>query len=686
MDKKVKHSKKGESNNISFDKNKLFKETPENDLDFQLYKTECEHINNYINLNNQALNLVEQNQFLNALSLYERALMVAEALNDDFKKNETECNKGIVYFHLNDIKKAIELLEQSFNYFFKICNDGNNANDIKNLTLLCKSGCNLCMCKIVLAYNKDECINIINDIINIISQQKDLNTRIFCIKYLNNILFKETSLLSIYNNKNLSQHLINNNINPNQLNSLEEINDESNKIVELYSHSFFNFIATNKYEPWINTLNLLNHKMSELNDNSGKINISFNQQMAICLKYLDDNENNFILNNNSELSEAKAKLSILIQNLSKLNDYNQIINKYSNNIDNGSNITEDEINNIIYEYKTKLTIIREIYGILSSFESKLNNLNNENMININYNKYNKNNNNNNEKDSNLGINGIYFLNSYLNYTKEYFEKNLDDENLKNNLINNIETALDTINNPQNSGLDFSNINIFSLDPPLAEYYDTFMSQANDTNINSDKPLKSKKKKIKKKKNLLNDFFENGYKHIYDGEVITKINFGNNQTKEYYFQVECKNDHLQYFENKKIRTLKNQYDFDDILKVKVGMETKNVINKINILDIIKKNRKYLYKFMSFIFSNDANKKTLDLVFNNESESSARKWFYGLHYYFFISKRPYKICSCTNYLLFRIKTKMINKMNLDIGEIKHKSFAYYIKKYFNSYEEK
>ena len=132
MDKKVKHSKKGESNNISFDKNKLFKETPENDLDFQLYKTECEHINNYINLNNQALNLVEQNQFLNALSLYERALMVAEALNDDFKKNETECNKGIVYFHLNDIKKAIELLEQSFNYFFKICNDGNNANDIKN--------------------------------------------------------------------------------------------------------------------------------------------------------------------------------------------------------------------------------------------------------------------------------------------------------------------------------------------------------------------------------------------------------------------------------------------------------------------------------------------------------------------------------------------------------------------------
>ena len=116
-----------------------------------------------------------------------------------------------------------------------------------------------------------------------------------------------------------------------------------------------------------------------------------------------------------------------------------------------------------------------------------------------------------------------------------------------------------------------------------------------------------------------------------------------------------------------------------------METKNVINKINILDIIKKNRKYLYLFMSFIFSNDANKKTLDLVFNNESESSARKWFYGLHYYFFISKRPYKICSCTNYILFRIKCKIFKKLNLDMNEMKKKKFslAKCIMKYFNTF---
>ena len=678
MDKKVKHSKKGALNDNSFDKNKIFEEKTEDNLDSQFAKTECELINNYIDLNNQALNFLNQNQFSKALSLYERALLVADSLNDDFKKNETECNKGIMYFNLNNIKKAIELLQQSFNYFFKICSNGNNKNDIKNLTLLCKSGCNLCMCKIVLAYNKDDCINIINSIINVISQQEDSNTQMFCVKYLNNILFKENSLLSI-NNNNLSHHLINNNIEANQLNSPEEINDEYNKINELYSHSFFNFIVTNKYEPWINTLNLLNQKMNELNDNSGKINILFNKQMAICLKCLEDNENNnIILNNYSELNNAKSKLSTLIQNLSQANDVNKIIYNYSTNIDNGAKINEDEINNIIYEYKTKLTIIREIYNILSSFESKLNG----NMI------YNGNG-NNNEKNSDLGINGIYFLNSYLNYTKKYFEKNLEDENLKNNLINNIETALDAINNPQNSGLDFSNINIFSLDPQLADYYDTFLAKANDKNTTStssnNKPIKTRKKLKNKKKDLLNDFFENAYEHIYNGEVLTKINFGNNQTKKYYFQVENKIDHLQYFVSKNtIKTIKNQYDFDNILKVKIGMFTKNVIKKSNNLDIIKKNKKSPYRFMSFIFSNDFNKKTLDIVF--EDGKSAKKWFYGLYYYFVISKRTYKICSCTNYLLFRIKSKMINKMNLDNEKIKDKSFAYYIKKYFNKYKKK
>ena len=63
MDKKVKNSKKGALNDNSFDKNKIFEEKTEDNLDSQFEKAECELINNYIDLNNQALNFLNQNQF-----------------------------------------------------------------------------------------------------------------------------------------------------------------------------------------------------------------------------------------------------------------------------------------------------------------------------------------------------------------------------------------------------------------------------------------------------------------------------------------------------------------------------------------------------------------------------------------------------------------------------------------------
>ena len=84
-------------------------------------------------------------------------------IKSDIRKIDREFNKG-------DIKKAIELLQSCYNYFYKICCEENNNIDIKNLTLLCKAGANLCMCKITLLNDKDDCINltffIYNNMIN----------------------------------------------------------------------------------------------------------------------------------------------------------------------------------------------------------------------------------------------------------------------------------------------------------------------------------------------------------------------------------------------------------------------------------------------------------------------------------------------------------------------------------------
>ena len=54
--------------------------------------------------------------------------------------------------------------------------------------------------------------------------------------------------------------------------------------------------------------------MKEMQDNSGIINSLFHHELAIILKYEDNNAEN-----NSELNEAKLKLSSLIKSLRQWN-------------------------------------------------------------------------------------------------------------------------------------------------------------------------------------------------------------------------------------------------------------------------------------------------------------------------------------------------------------------------------
>ena len=83
-----------------------------------------------------------------------------------------------------------------------------------------------------------------------------------------------------------------------------------------------------------------------------------------------------------------------------------------------------------------------------------------------------------------------------------------------------------------------------------------------------------------------------------------------------------------------------------------------------------------------------KRTIDFYFDDEK--NAQKWFYGLFRYFKISEREFKIGSCTKYILFRIKCKMINKLGVKISLVNNNDITFaqclldYVKK--NKEDEK
>ena len=317
----------------------------------------CILINQYIDLNNEALSHILNSQVSEALSCYEKASHIANQLNYNFKKKELECNKGIAFYHLNDIKTAIKLLQSCYDYFYKICCEGNNENeniDMKNLTLLCKAGANLCMCKITLLNNKNYCINLIKDIINIISQESDINNQTFYLTYLSNILFNVNNLLPQNSNTIL-----------NSLDEDEDNKDELYKIDQSFYELFFNFIATNDIDTWNNSLEKIIQKLEKYNNQERIIKMLLNQILAKCLKYSDDeeqNENND-LTNEELLNEEKLKLKSLFKIMNQMNN-----KKEENDINDDEeevDFDDEYINNIINEYKYKLSVIREIYQIIS---------------------------------------------------------------------------------------------------------------------------------------------------------------------------------------------------------------------------------------------------------------------------------------------------------------------------------
>ena len=603
-------------------------------------------IEDYIELVGQGSFYVINNQFSEALKVYQDTLSIAQKLRDEFKINESKCNLGLVYFYLGKLKEAVELIQPCYNEIYYKCSSSIGKNNMKNLQLLCKCGANLCMCLLTIYSYNDSCISILNDIIHIISQEKNLYQQILCIEYINNILFRVKSLeINDYkkdNNNSLYGSL-------NYGNS----EDEYNEINQFLIHSLNNFIFTNNFEPWIKSLNWLYKKMEQINDDSGIIFVLFNQQMAIFMKneekvYNNSNRSNIV--NINELNEAKVRLTALLKAVSEgfnnNNNINQIIPL----------INEEFVNNVIKDYKLKLFIIRKIFQLMHSFEEQTKNrIYERNKFGINSYFGGQ-----NILDNNQTENKLIFL---FKKTINYFEENIQDPNLKNQLINNVQKTLDLIHSKK---IDVSKIDIGALDEEINQY---FINE--DKNNNNNKDIKKFNNEIDEGK--LQKFFKSKYKYIYNGDTIEKLNYNNKNLKEHFYQIDKGKDYFQAFKSNNKNPDKN-YEFYNIIQICYGVKTENINNKLKTL---KSKGKYIpYLLMSLVLK----KRTIDLVFNDDE--SAKSWFYGLYHHLKITNRKYKIGSCTGYILFRIKCKLINKLGKKYGKINNLRLSSLLNQYLKN----
>ena len=612
----------------------------------------------YDKLTYQGSNLLLNNNFAGALKLYKKTLFLAQQLNDDYKINEALCNIGITYFYSGKLKEAINNIKKCYDYIYSICNSEIGNNNIRNLYLLCKSGSNLSMCQLTKNSENNNSVSLIENIIYILSKEKDLYKKKYCIQNLNNIIFRANTLLTD-NNYFIDKNYLNNQ-------SMMIYSNEVvyNRINQLFIKAFDSFIATNKIKQWINSLNIIYKQMKLLNDQPGIAFTSFNLQLAILLKNKKNDNNNIIFNNNEETVKAKRELGVLLKEINQSNNY------FDDDDLNHINpiINEDYIDDIIEDYIYKISTIREIYKLLKSFEDQIS----ENVDN-NYHYI---------KNSTFvaNFNTDYCLKLLFKYTKQYFIENIQDMNLKNGLIKYIDNTLDLI---ESKKIDVSQLNLPYTVPEITQSLTSIINNLISMYryhklLNAFERLKKMKKtrrppdyKLKTK-----DFLQKAYSKIIEGEFTKKINYGNDKTKIHFYKINKISNNIlfQSFDNpNSIKPIKS-YDFRYIKLVIVGIRTNNALRKLKYLNF--EGIKTPYLFLSLVLES----RTIDLVLKDEK--SAKNWFYGLYYYCKQSRTPYKICSCTSYILFRIKCKVINELYGGNQNYHEKRFSRCLLKYLKN----
>lgn len=259
----------------------------------------CNKLNNEGNYTNYLIDGfsdINNHKYNEALLKFEKAYEIANLINDDYKKKESQCQIGIIKFMNGDLN-AVNILEQLFNEYNEQMNNIKNYDiDSFHLLLFTKIGSNIILFYFI-KNNIDKCLEVMNTMIETIDGQKENSNKLNGIRNIIHILFRYKSL-----NQNKSIDISDNNNNPN--NNLYFINEENeNEIIKNSIHNliqeFNNYLKIKDLEILFKCISLTEEAFKKIEDYNGLIFIIFLEQIIIYNKELD-NENLDDLNKSQE--------------------------------------------------------------------------------------------------------------------------------------------------------------------------------------------------------------------------------------------------------------------------------------------------------------------------------------------------------------------------------------------------
>ena len=594
-----------------------------------------EIINNSNNENYQSSNYIDPNQYyvkflqenrkgfeslkdknyLTGKKNYETCYNLSkEHLNDKVKQIDSLINMSVCDFYNGNYEESVKDLETADQIFKTINIQEDNIMPRMYAHLGLKLYSNYCMSN--MAFNKTkEAVGNIRKIEGIVRSEPEPKKEI---SYLKSVIYTLFRVNSLVNCDSLEIGDFNNN----------------NKIIIHIMEGFQQFLKTENYESLCTCFREAMNKYKEINDNNGYFFSFFYYYVSLYhMGKLSENE----------IKEIKKKISIC--------------NKTIISADLINEVKEKDFDCVMREFKEKADASIEIFKILTNLENecmqKLIDNKSENELSRSK-LLDKSHIFTNEK-----ISSPIFVKLLIKYSLNFLNEEKDVNDITRTLTNELNILLNKINNDE---IDISKIKLKFLEPKLINS----LKQLFDNLIYIYYKHKLRRGFQKFKKGFLienanqndikiKDFLETNYQKIQNGDKLKKINYSSNGVKIHYYKIE--NNCFQQRDKNTDKTASKSYNLKNmVIKVMYGFSSQNIKKKIVSKDNDSEFNKLInspWKFISIIIK----ERTIDLYCE---DNQINNWFYGLKNYFNNNNMPYKIISVNQFVLTKMKFKIVNKL--------------------------